>query len=364
MTRTRNIPERPTSPCTAHEMHGHAPASSPNTWVFNIEAVSTLCIAGWYLYGVYISLGLLPHSSFYRWGNTWVIPLLLGIFYMGAGYLYQRYQQIYSLKAWGHYMKREFIVLATPFVAFTLLVLATNSILGTAPDLSLAHLGSALTVNPVVPVGYFEVLFFIYVLTRTPRTSCGMGMLLVAALAAKVVIMVCAHAGVAGSWPYALREVPNNWLWFVGGEALRFYRLDRHWLTNPVVTAGLLAAFACYGTLLFAARIHTQASLCLLTALGLMAAFSLSAMRFEHGRQNRFFGFVTRYTMAIWLMHEILAKLVMAGLGTLGFGNPVVLAVVCVVACYVLPVLVMAALSHVGKLGFIVYPGRYLPQKM
>ena len=45
-------------------MHGHAPAGSPDTWVFNIEAVSTLCIAAWYVFGVFISLGLLPRNRF------------------------------------------------------------------------------------------------------------------------------------------------------------------------------------------------------------------------------------------------------------------------------------------------------------
>lgn len=36
-------------------------------------------------------------------------------------------------------------------------------------------------------------------------------------------------------------------------------------------------------------------------------------------------------------------------------------AITCLIACYPLPVFVMWVLSHIGKLGFIVYPSRYLP---
>ena len=363
MTDTRDISARPNAPCTAHEMHGHAPAGSSDTWIFNIEAVSTLCIAGWYLYGVFISLGLLPNVAFYHWGSTWVVPFLLGIFYAGAGYLYQQHQRIHSVAAWGHYMKREFIVLATPFVAFTVLVLATNSIVHGTPSLSIPNLASALTLDPVVPVGYFEVLFFIYVLTRTPQSMRGMIGLLAVACAAKIAIALCNGAGISTSWIYAAREIPENWIWFVCGVAIRFFGLKR-WLARPRVGLGSTLAFAGCALLLYAARSTHPLALCVLTALALCAAFSLSAERFSSGRQDAFFGFVTRYTMAIWLMHELLAKLVMAGLGVLGFTNSAVLGAACLIACYGLPIVAMGALSHIGKLGFIVYPSRYLPKSL
>lgn len=371
MTTSRDIPVRPSVPVSTHEMHGHAPAGAPDTWIFNIEAVATLGIAAWYALGVFIGLGVLPHNRFYTWGSQWFVPFLLGVFYLGAGYLYQRHQHIGGVKAWGRYMRREAIVLATPFVAFTVLTLATNSALHASPALTPADLGRALTVSPVVPVGYFQVLFVIYVIARTPRTTCGMVALLVTALAAKLAVVAASDAGLAASWPYLLQELPGNWIWFVAGSGVRFFKLEGR-LATPMVAVGTSLAFVACGALLFAAAVRTQLALFALTALGLLAFFALSAACFATGRQNAFFGFVTRYTMAIWLMHEILAKLTMAGLGALGFSAtgafaaaaPAVNAVGCLAACYALPVLVMWALSKVWKLGFIVYPSRYLPKDL
>ena len=107
-----------------------------------------------------------------------------------------------------------------------------------------------------------------------------------------------------------------------------------------------------------------------ITVAGLLCVYSLSAARFLSGRQDRFFGFVTRYTMAIWLMHEMLAQLVFWLLFVRGFcpggafdaAWPWVCGMGCLVACYVLPIIVMSALSRIWKLGFIVYPSRYLAQ--
>ena len=103
---------------SASEMHGHAPAAAKDTWIFNAEATSALLIAAWYIFGVYITLGIIPNNAFFEWGAHWVIPFLLGVFYLGAGYLYQRHQRVTSLKSSVAYLKREVIVLLTPFWLF------------------------------------------------------------------------------------------------------------------------------------------------------------------------------------------------------------------------------------------------------
>ena len=48
-----------------------------------------------------------------------------------------------------------------------------------------------------------------------------------------------------------------------------------------------------------------ETSHAVLDALGVLWATSLFSTVFRSGRQNRFYGFVTRYTMAIWLFHGI-----------------------------------------------------------
>lgn len=364
-----------------HEMHGHAPKASPDTWIFNAEAVSTLLIAAWYIFDVFIALGLIPESPFHAWGGMWVIPMLLGVFYFGAGLLFQRYQRIVDVRSWTKYMRRETIVLLTPFFAFTILTLATSSLMASqpellrtgliaaAPGLTLENFIHAVFVQPVGPVGYFVVLLGLFIITRTPQTKRGMGALLAVGLAAKVLAIACIDTGLDVFTPYYLIQMMDNWIWFILGIALQFFKLDR--LITKKVAAVVVALFIVIGAALFLLHIREAACLNVLTALGLACFYSLSGSRFEHGAQNRFFGFVTQYTMAIWLMHEILAQLVFFALFACGFspvgafvlggGWTIVCAIGCLIACYPLSVLVMAMLSRIWKLGFIVYPARYLP---
>lgn len=365
---------------SACEMHGHAPAAAKDTWIFNAEATSTLLIAAWYIFGVYITLGVIPKNAFYAWGAHWVIPFLLGVFYLGAGYLYQKHQCVVSLKSSVAYLRREVIVLLVPFLAFLVLTLLATSVASLQPGLvasglaagqpgfTVSNLAHALFIHPVGPVGYFIILLVIYVITHTPQTKRGVWVLLICALVAKVIAVVLSDLGLAVHMPYYLLGIMDNWIWFVLGIALCAFEAPKC-LARPVLAAGLTVAFFILAALLLLFNMAEAALLGVLTLLGLLALYALSAARFLHGSQVRFYGFVTRYTMAIWLMHQILSVLVFCGLYALGFHAggmfaPLwvpVNAIACLIACYPLPVFVMWVLSRIGKLGFIVYPSRYLP---
>lgn len=380
MTSSANKNPNTTSGVSISEMHGHAPSAAKDTWIFNAEATSTLLIAAWYVFGVYITLGIIPKNAFYEWGAHWAIPFLLGVFYLGAGYLYQRHQCVTSLKSSATYLKREIIVLLTPFLAFLILTLLATSVAALQPGLvesglaagepgfTIPNLVHALFIHPVGPVGYFIILLGIYVITHTPQTKCGVCLLLICALVAKAVVIILTDLGVAAHTPYYLLGIMDNWIWFALGIALCAFDAPKL-LRQPALAAGLTAAFFVLAAFLLTFNMAEAALLGLLTLLGLLALYSLSASRFLQGEQDCFYGFVTRYTMAIWLMHQILSVLVFCGLYALGFhaGGAFesvwipVNAIVCLIACYPLPVFVMWVLSHIGKLGFIVYPSRYLP---
>lgn len=365
---------------SACEMHGHAPSAAKDTWIFNAEATSTLLIAAWYIFGVYITLGVIPKNAFYVWGTHWVIPFLLGVFYLGAGYLYQKHQRVVSLKSSVAYLKREAIVLLVPFLAFLVLTLLATSVAALQPGLvasglaagqpgfTVSNLAHALFIHPVGPVGYFIILLVIYVITHTPQTKRGVWALLICALVAKAIAVILTDLGLAAHMPYYLLGIMDNWIWFVLGIALCAFEAPKC-LARPVLAAGLTVAFFILAALLLLFNMAEAALLGVLTLLGLLALYALSAARFLHGSQVRFYGFVTRYTMAIWLMHQILSVLVFCGLYALGFHAGGMFAplwvpanaIACLIACYPLPVFVMWVLSHIGKLGFIVYPSRYLP---
>lgn len=322
----------------------------------------------------------------YEWGSAWAIPFLLGIFYLGAGYLFQAHQSIRSFRDWRAYIGRELIVLMTPFLAFTLLTLATGSLVSLFPELSEVGLVTsphtftgeaivdAIFVHPVGPVGYFVVLacFMLFTaVTKTPRTRRGMLVLLACAVAVKGIAVILEDTGVSMTLPYYVPQLLGNWIWFVMGMAVRSLAFEDV-LARPMAT--LISGITFIGGIIVLGvfGIRESALLALLTTAGLLFAYSISAMRFLRGPQDAFFGFVTKYTMAIWLMHQILARCTFCILFAIGcypggFFDGIwgcACALGCLIACHILPIIVMTVLSHIWKLGFIVYPARYLPKEL
>ncbi|MFR0868357.1 MAG: acyltransferase family protein [Adlercreutzia sp.] len=361
-SRSRKTPDVPEG-----EMHGHGSGGPKDVWTHNVEATASLLIAFGTLITTCSAQGLFTPSTASRWILEYLVPFQLPIFYFCLGFLYQRYRTTRTPRAWGQNLRRELALMGIPFAAFTVLVLLTNSAVGAKPPLSVADLLRALFIEPVIPVGYFYTCLIIYAITPTVKSRRNASGLLFAAVAAKAAIVALASlpatAEMATRLPYAVTSVAENWIWVAGGMAMALYRglplvrgSEKAWALGALWVATSVIAFYAGWT--------GETSHAVLDALGVLWATSLFSTVFRSGRQNRFYDFVTRYTMAIWLFHGICLALyfhLWKAAGISIAAAPWMAAVGAALVCYGMPVLIMAVLSRLGKAGIIVYPARYLP---
>ena len=209
-------------------MHGHGSGGPKDVWAHNVEATASLLIAFGTLITTCSAQGLFIPSPASRWILEYLVPFQLPIFYFCLGFLYQRYRTTRTPRAWGQNLRRELALMGIPFVAFTVLVLLTNSIVGAKPPLSVADLLRALFIEPVIPVGYFYTCLIIYAITPTVKSRRNASGLLFAAVAAKAAIVALASlpatAEMATRLPYAVTSVAENWIWVAGGMAMALYR--------------------------------------------------------------------------------------------------------------------------------------------
>lgn len=367
MSKFANISQAPSPRAAAGEMHGHGTGGPKDIWAHNMEATASLIIAFGTLLTICKAQGLFEPSPASQWVLQCLVPFQLPIFYFCLGFLYQRYRTTRTARTWALNLRRELALMGIPFLAFTALVLLTNSLVGAQPPFDPANLVRALLVDPVVPVGYFYTCLIIYAITPTVKSRRNAGGLLLAALAAKMAIVALsslpATADLAARLPYAVTSVAENWIWVAGGMTMALLR-------GLVLVRGREKAWA-LGALWVAASIIAfrvgwdgEAPHAILDALGVLWATSLFSTVFRTGRQNRFYGFVTRYTMAIWLFHGICLALyfhLWKVAGIAAASAPWVAGIGAAIIGYGAPVLIMAALARIGKAGVIVYPARYLP---
>lgn len=349
------------------EMHGHGSDHPSDTWVGNMEAAAALLIALGSLIAFARGMGAIPAGGLADWALDCLIPLQFPVFYFASGYLYQRYRSVRTRAAWLANLRREAVVLLVPFAVFTLVTLGANTVSGIGRPLSAANLAEALLLRPAGPLGYLYTSLILYALMPTVISRRNGRKLFAGAVACKIIIVALlslpATSAAASQLPFAVVSVAENAVWFAGGMALSLYGA-LPLLRSREKAWALGALWIAASVITFMAGWLGEASHALLDAIGVVWFASLFSAAFRSGAQDAFFGFASRYTMAFWLMGPPALKLLVAALGALGVSGadaPWLCLGAGAVACYAVPVAVMALLNHLGKAAFAVYPARYLP---
>ncbi len=341
-----------------------------DTWILNLESTASLLIALGGLGGALVGLGCLPGGPVWRWAEACFFPLQLPVFYFGFGYRYQRQWRVRSGRQWLRAMGYQAVYTMVPLIFVTLLTLLANGWMGAEPTLAPASFLRATLVDPVIPVGFFLVVLVMYALTPTlasGRQAAGV-------LAAAIALKALAVAGPAlpavsyAAWPYVAQGFCGSWVWFVAGMALAWQPEARTRRLFSLSPAACTMGWLILGVGLLACGAPASVREAVLTAAGLGWLAVLFGGRFADGDQVGFYRLVGGYTKAIWLLHPVfmrglfhvlaLAGVTAAGPGAVLFVPAHVFGGLAVV--YVLPVGVLWAMNHVGKLGFLVNPDRYL----
>ena len=367
MTQTLNI-SLPFLP-SRHEMHGHAPDGSDTAWVFNLEAVAVLLIVSGQLLGALSAAGALPAGEVQQWLSDCLFPLQIPVLFFCLGYLHQRFNTVRSRSAWAAFMKREALVLLVPFAVFTLVVLIANTLVGSEPALTPASLVGALLVRPLEPLGYLYTAFLLLAITPTVKSRRNAyGLLLAAALVKAAIVGLLtapATAGPTASLPFALTSVAENWIWLAGGMAVALLRAlpllrssEKAWALGALWIAASVITFMVGGI--------GELSHAALDAIGILWGVSLFATVFRQGHQDGFFGFTTRFTMALFLMGGPFITLtggLLSLLGLTGTSAPAVYVAAGLIAAFVLPALAQKALDRLGKADFVIHPARFFSHR-
>lgn len=196
--------------------------------------------------------------------------------------------------------------------------------------------------------------------------------LLAMALALKVVSVALPMDG----WPYVLSGLCGSWLWFCLGMAfcLHTHAHAERFLPRLLGTsrlsgvAPLRGNVAIVGVAWLALSVvaslsgfaGTKAGAALLTLVGLAWFTSIFATAFAGGRSSRLFAAVGKVTIGIFLLHPICLNVLFHLLDRHAVHGAVAF-LLALVAAYAAPVAIQWVLDHVGKLGFLLKPVRYLP---
>ena len=280
-------------------------------WIEYIKVFACILVAIGHFWQSMIPSNILQETDLYKWFIQTIYYFHVPLFFICSGYLYQKYSRIDSFADWRKNILKKTIVLGIPFFTFSIItwILKTvfsNSITGQARGLI-----DILFFHPDGPYWYLYCLFFIFLITPTISNKIQGIIIFGLALLGKSVII----SAEGDCKLLAISSVLTNEIWFVLGMILS---LKKEKLNKIKLLYGYFGAiiFFIFSVIVFKYSIKSEWIYFLLGEIACIAViiiFSLNGIK-----KNRFFDFISEYTLPIYLMHTIFAATLRAILLKLG----------------------------------------------
>ncbi len=328
--------------------------SKREIWVDDVKAFACILVVLGHFYQSMVVSDILPDSLFYIWFNDTVYLFHVQLFFICSGYLYQKYSDTRTIAAWGKNVWKKLIVLGVPYFVFSFLTWILKKLFEGSVNKRVSGLSNALFAEPLAPYWYLYVLFFLFAITVTLKKKREVFILIVLALVLKALPIFGVRTGI-----YLVGKIMEDWIWFLLGMALAFGVVKTGKLYAGIIAAGVFLA----GSVIY--HLWGKTELPINFVLGLTACFAVISIVIGaiEKRGKQLFGFLSKYTMPLFLMHTLFAASIRSVLFKLGIHNAIIHIAVGLIFTFVGPIVAMMIMEKLKPLDFAVYPGRYLKKK-
>lgn len=321
-------------------------------WIDYVKVFACILVVVGHLFKSLAAAKLLPENELYSWFITTIYYFHVPLFFICSGYLYQNNQNVNDVSAWGKNCVRKALSLGVPYFVFSTVTWFLKTVCSGDVNSQIGGLSETLFFHPASPYWYLYCLFFIFLVTPTIVSKHRALMITLAALAGR--LAVCWFT----TDVYAVNIVLRNEIWFVIGMNLSFFQVPLQGKKRPALAMGVTFLLMSLMTCLLGYK-HDLLSF----LLGLLACASvmlLAAEWEEKLERCRLPDYLSRYTMAIFLMHTIFAAPVRIMLRKAGVEDALIHAVMGLAASFVGPILAAKIMKKLKYPEFLLYPGNFI----
>ncbi|MFQ8851268.1 MAG: acyltransferase family protein [Lachnospiraceae bacterium] len=293
---------------------------------------------------------ILPENDLYEWFETTIYYFHVPLFFICSGYLYQKYSKVNSADSWCKNVVKKALALGVPYATFTTATWVLKKVFSSSVNDQIGGLSDTLFLHPTAPYWYLYALFFVFIVTPTFSGVKAAAVGLIAALAAKVLILT------GGYSVYAVSTVLSNEIWFVLGMSICAFNVQLKSRKVQGLICGVL--FLILSILVYATEISSSA---ISFAMGLVACVAVILMvaGFE-GKSGKCMDFLAKYTMPIFLMHTLFAAPLRSVLMKVGIENAVIHVVLGLGISFAGPIIAAWIMKKTKWLEFFLYPIKFM----
>lgn len=321
-------------------------------WVDDVKVIACiLVVLGHFLASVQ---SYAPGGVLYEWFHKTIYYFHVPLFFICSGYLYQKYSQIDDIKSYLKNISKKALALGIPYVTFSSVTWVLKTVFSRDVNNQIDGFCDTLFLHPTAPYWYLYALFFIFLVTPTFSTVKMTAVGLAVAIAAKAYILTG-----GGTEIYAVSTVLTNEIWFVLGMSICVFNVQLHGKKKLGVLSGLI--FVILSILAYVKDVVPGAFTFI---LGLIACFSVILLVANNTENSTIFGkvmgFLSKYTMPIFLMHTIMAATLRTILLRIDVTNGIVHIVLGLIISFGGPILAAYIMERTTWLEFFLYPNKVL----
>lgn len=319
-------------------------------WVDDVKVIACILVVLGHFFQSMTKANILPENNLYGWFNTTIYYFHVPLFFICSGYLYQKYSKVNSVDSWCKNVAKKALALGVPYLTFSTATWLLKTMFADSVNKQADSLFSTLVVNPSAPYWYLYALFFIFLVTPTFSSVKATAVVLIVALAAKVLILT------GGSSIYAVSTVLSNEIWFVLGMSICAFNVQLKGKRVQGTICELL--FVILSIVVYTVEISGGV---ISFAMGLLACVAVILMvaGFEE-KFSRGMDFLAKYTMPIFLMHTLFAAPMRSVLLKMGITNTVVHIVLGLAISFAGPIIAAWIMKKTKWLEFFLYPNKFI----
>lgn len=170
-------------------MSGKTAVRTREKWVDDIKVIACILVVLGHFFQSMTKANILPENDLYGWFNTTIYYFHVPLFFICSGYLYQMYSKVNSVGSWCKNVAKKALALGVPYATFTTATWVLKKVFSSSVNDQIGGLGDTLFLHPTAPYWYLYALFFIFLVTPTFSSVKVAAVGLIAALAAKVLIL-------------------------------------------------------------------------------------------------------------------------------------------------------------------------------
>lgn len=327
-------------------------------WVDNVKSIAFILVALGHLLQGLIKAGVMQNSSGFTFFNTFIYTFHVPLFFICSGYLYQKTSVVNDLKSYKNNILKKALALGIPYFVFSIVSFLLKVIFSSSVNSQAGGFFETLFVSPVPPFWFLYTLFIIFLITPTAKSLKSAAVMLT--ISAAFMCAVVLSIDLIPQSALYVQFVYNTALylvWFALGILLAEVKLEK--IFSPLWILSFIAAgIAVY----FSINAKMQNNSFVKYAIGILACFGVIGTigwLFKKNRQSPLFGFLSKYSMSVFLMHTIFSAGLRAVLLKLNITNTALHIIVGLAASFILPIIAQLIMEKI-HFDFVIFPLRYI----